>query len=658
MEIKRNVIAVIIIIVLGIVVYANSTTGKFLWDDSYLIENNKYIKSWDYLPKLFTENIASGAGLNYRFYRPLQMVSYLIDHSIWGLKEIGFHISNTLFHIIASLCLYWLVLVLYKDKLLSLFCSLFFVIHPIHTEAVSYISGRSDSLALIFLALTFIYYIKSLEQNKLLLLLLSEICFILALFSRENTLILPCLLLLYHFSFRKKINWTAFTLLLITAIGYIFLRSSLFPDIMPQHETGVLIQAQSNLPGFFNAIVTYIRLLIFPFNLHMEYGLQTFQFTNLQTIFGILVTISLLFFAFYKKRSYQLFSFAILWFFICLLPVANIYPINAYLAEHWLYLPSLGFFLIAAKIFTLLLRKKNIATPTLIALTIVVTMYSLLTIRQNNYWQKPIQFYQRTLKFSPDSFRILSNLAILYQKNSDMEMAEAYYKKAIAVNPLYAKGYNDLGLLYRDTDDFEQAIRYCKKAIEVNPFYMDAYLDLGTAYELIGDNKQAIYIYRTAIKVDSSQIAIYQRLANILSKQNEIEESINLYQEALKIDSENIQIWNNLAIAYSKSGKTEKAISVLNKIIELDPQLPGTYINLGNIYYQQGKIKKAKKMYEQSIAADPTYPLPYYNLARIAYEEKEYELAVQYGEQAEKLDYKNPGLTDLLEVLAPYRMEK
>ena len=88
-----------------------------------------------------------------------------------------------------------------------------------------------------------------------------------------------------------------------------------------------------------------MRLMVLPFNLHMEYVARLFAFSDPKVIGGIILLISLLIYAIKARNKNALMSFSILWFFIAIFPVSNLYPINAYMAEHWLYIPSIGFFL-------------------------------------------------------------------------------------------------------------------------------------------------------------------------------------------------------------------------------------------------------------------------------------------------------------------------
>ncbi len=280
-----------LIIVLGFIVYSNSLNGAFIWDDEYLIQNNIYIKSWSGFPDIFTKDIGAGVGHRFNFYRPLQMLTYIIDYSLWKSNVKGYHLGNVLFHILAALAIYWLITILSKDKLLSLITSLLFVVHPVHTEAVSYISGRSDSLALCFMLLTIIFYIRNLDAKRLSIYLCMIISYTGALLSRENSLILPVLLLLFHYTFRKKFSLKQFLPLAVLAGIYITLRMTLLDFRMPSPiPPGTFLQ---RLPGFFVAISNYFRLMVLPFGLHMEYANPLFGFAEPRAIIGIVLVLSL-----------------------------------------------------------------------------------------------------------------------------------------------------------------------------------------------------------------------------------------------------------------------------------------------------------------------------------------------------------------------------
>ena len=211
-----------LIILLGFTVYANSLKGGFIWDDAALVRDNAFIKDWSKAGHLLVENIGSGAFTEFSSYRPLQMLSYSLDYSVWKLDVFGYHLTNILLHLLSALLVYWLISLLFSKPSLSFLTSILFVAHPVHTEAVSYISGRSDTLCAIFMLLCLVYYIKEGSLGNGMVSLLIPLTYVLALLSKEYALITPALLLVYNYSFKKKIPVKYFSAIVGISFIYVF----------------------------------------------------------------------------------------------------------------------------------------------------------------------------------------------------------------------------------------------------------------------------------------------------------------------------------------------------------------------------------------------------------------------------------------------------
>ncbi len=487
---------IILIIVLSFAVYANSTGGEFIWDDHYLIEFNKHIRDSSNLSSIFTKNIGAGSGIKYHFYRPIQMVTYMVDYSLVKLNVRGYHLTNILLHALMSLCLYWLINILFKDRLLSLFTAAIFAVHPIHTETVSYISGRADILAAVFLLLTLILYIKHLRSERIYIYLFMLMSYILALLSKEIALILPLALLLYHYTFKERLRLNSFLSISGAALIYIVLRFTLLKPLL-LHESSTTVLAQ-RIPGIFAAIISYIRLIFLPLDLHMEYGKRLFNYTDPIVILGALVTLALLIFASRKRSSSTLIFFSISWFFVLLIPQSNLYPINIYMAEHWVYLPSIGLFLILAKGLSSVYRAKPLRIYAIAAAVFLLTFYSILTIRQNNYWRNEIGFYKRTLRYAPDNAKIYFNLGSAHVLKGEIDEAITSFTKAVEINPNFTSAYNNLGQSYRKIGRIDEAIRMYKKAIETDPNHAGAYYNLGIVYRGLGRDEESRAFFKKA----------------------------------------------------------------------------------------------------------------------------------------------------------------
>lgn len=229
-------------------------------------------------------------------------------------------------------------------------------------------------------------------------------------------------------------------------------------------------------------MLNYIKLLFLPLPLHMEYGTRLFGFTDPKAIAGIIITIAILAFA-YIKRNNKISLFSIWWFFLALLPVSNLYRIDAYMAEHFLYLPSIGFFLLIAYSLTAIYNNKRYKVFGIALIIISILFYAALTARQGAYWKDPFAFYNRTLELAPDSATAYYGRGILYDEKGDYDRAIADYTKAIRIKPDYTDAYNNRGIAYDKKGDHDRAIADYNKALQIDPDYAAARSNLSRIYK-------------------------------------------------------------------------------------------------------------------------------------------------------------------------------
>ena len=480
---KVTIIYVALIIAVALAVYSNCLYNQFVCDDEGLVELNSYIKSWSSLPKIF----ASGMGAGYTgessviqliFYRPLQSVTYMIDYSLWKLQSGGYHITNILLHILAALSVYFFISIIYGDRLVSFFTSILFIICPLNAEVVNYISGRADSLSLFFLLLTFIFYLKQMNSGRATLFIPMLLMYILALLSKENSLILPALLAAYHYFFKKKVMLPQFICLLCLGLLYAVFRITFL-----RHSTSIELDftgISQRLTGFFAAITNYIRLLLFPFNLHFDYGRNIFTFADSKAITGLTVTILLLVYAIREKVRDVFVSFSIFWFFLALLPVSNIfYLLPFYMAEHYLYVPAIAFFLLLARGFASLYRSnKNTVLLKIFILSFFIS-YASMTVYQNNFWIDSVTLYKRALQYTPNSSLANNDLGREYLKKGDNAAAINSFKRCIVVSDAnIQKQYANLAAAYIKNGEYEKAIRCYKNALKIDSSFSEAYTQI------------------------------------------------------------------------------------------------------------------------------------------------------------------------------------
>lgn len=601
-----------LIAVMGFICYFNTLNGAFIWDDLGLVRDNVFIKDWSNLGKIFTKNIQAGAGGQSSFYRPAVMLSYMIDYSLWKLRPAGYHFTNILFHIFTGLSVYWLMRILFKNSVAALFIGILFIVHPVHTETVAYISDRADMLAALFILLGFIFYLKYLDSKKLSDYLLMLLVSLLAFFSKENSLILPGMVLVYHYSFKKRISRAAYFSLLGLTFMYVLFRLTVLESVDKHHAWMFTILAR--IPGVFAALANYLRLLLFPARLHMEYGQKIFSFSHPQVLLGMVLTgLSWIYFIRRRKVGGAVF-FGGLWFFLAFLPVSNLCPLAFYMAEHWLYLPSIGFFLISGYNLSYVFKKEKYCFPAVLFLAGLVGIYSGLTIKQNSYWRDPITFYQRTLNYAPDSARVCHNLAVAYHETGRDDQAIPLYQKAITLNPCFVEAYSNLGVTYKAMERNNDAAAAYKKAIEVDPDYAPAYSNLGV-------------IYRQAGRVEAA---------------------VDLYKKAIELDAVSPDAYYNLGLAYLDLGRNQEAVYSFQKVIGANPDFADAYNNLGVVYNRIGRNQEAINVLKEAVRRNPHDSDFHSNLAVAYFNNQQYDLAVSHYEQAEKLGLINSSLKDAL----------
>lgn len=418
---KKHALFIFLIALAGVLSYANSLRNEFVFDDRALVVNNEYIRDAKYAPEIFSSDIhRKETNSKGTFYRPVQNLSFMLDYALWKLNPLGFHLTNLVLHVVNAVLVYLLLSALFKNGA-SFIAALLFAVHPVHTQAVSYISGRADLLMAFFFLLSCIAFMRS-------SVIISLILYGFALLSKENAIILPAALILFA---KPKHFWP----FLLMTFGYVALRLfALGYSSVTAMQHGLFVR----LLGFAAAIPVYLKILFFPFGLHME---RVFSppaaLSDPRASLSIFFLIALLIAAASLRKSKKEISFGIFWFFIMLLPVSNIVPLNAFLAEHWMYLPSIGVFLIIAYIFPF---KK----ASFVLLGIIVISLGLATFKQNTYWADNLSLFERALRFSPQNYRLRNNLGIVYMEKGRMREAVFQFQEALRIKPDYKNAKDNL----------------------------------------------------------------------------------------------------------------------------------------------------------------------------------------------------------------------
>lgn len=640
----KHFVYISIIIVLGIIVYSNSFRNEFVYDDGALV--NDYVKDWHNFFKLFTKDVfcseetISNSNFSqeiaFYYYRPLQSISYMIDYYLWKLNPTGYHITNLLWHLLTVVLIYFLVNLILRNSVnlknytekIALIAGLLFVIHPIHTEAVTYISGRTDLMASSFILLAFIMFIKytqsSLKRRKYYI--YSIISFILALLSKETAVMFPFILLLYDYSvgttetikLREKIIYHYSPFVIIVLI-YAWLRLYVL-NFGPWPASGINFYIK--LLTAFKSFILYIKLLLLPFDLHMDRSISMATSLVNFTVLGSIALLILMVIAVKKAgRNYKIVLFSALWFLIFFLPTSNLLAyLPRSMLEHWIYFPSIGFFIILATGIVKLLEmpvivnSKNIVIP---VFTAVISIYAMLTIRQNTVWENPITLYQNMLKYHPDNIAARGNLGNAYASIGMLDEAIREYNIALKVNPGLAELHGNLANVYINKGLLDDAIKELEEAKKLNPNYITAYNNSGSIYFSKGLFDDAEKEYKKGLILNPDNPQVHANLGNVYVNKGELDQALKEYNEALRIVPNSPEMHNNLGAVYLKKGVLDDATRELEKALKLKPAYLEAHNNLGDVYAEKGMFDEALKEYQEAMKLNPLLSKTQDNMANI-----------------------------------------
>ncbi|OIO13351.1 hypothetical protein COV53_02465 [Candidatus Gottesmanbacteria bacterium CG11_big_fil_rev_8_21_14_0_20_37_11] len=504
LRLNRNYLIALLVITLT--TYINILPNKLFYDDEELIYKNVYVQNLSFLPKYFTENMIAGAGKTSNMYRPILLTSFAVDHLSWGNTALGYHFTSIFLHALNSVLIFTILLVLFKNQFMAFLSSLFFIVHPIQSESIAYASGRTDPLYSFFLLSAILLFI-SILADKITYRFkyyLALSFFILSLLSKETAVILPLILILVYFTYIRKKEIDLYHLLKISFpfflidFFYVFLRLTIlnfsntlnFYPASNTYSSSLLVRFYT----FSNVFFTYLSILIYPKELIMFRNVPIINSPLYPSVFAfILIAIVVTFLSFKIWRKNKIFLFSILWFLITILPVSGIIPINNILAEHYLYLPSISFFLPGAYLLTLLWKKctnmfqKSFLVIPLTCLFIILTSR---TILRNFDWHDPITFYTMSLVQSPWQIPMRHNLAMAYSENGQSELAINEYKKIIATNDIYPHTHHNLANIYKEIGKNKEAEEEYRKAISLDPNFQFSYYGLADLYNKMGEQEK------------------------------------------------------------------------------------------------------------------------------------------------------------------------
>lgn len=607
----------IIVAVLALILYANTLGHGFVLDDGIVITDNMFTqKGVSGLSGIFSKDTFFGffkvegkdALVSGGRYRPLTLAFFAVLHEVFGDKPFGYHLFTIMLFALTCFVLYRTLLLLLKEKgpdyaaPVAFMATLLFTVHPVHTEVVANIKGCDEITTLLFSLLALYGVLKAWDTNKIGWTFLAAWSFFLAALAKENAVTFLGVAPLALYVFRSKDGraigadamraWIPLLpafLLFFVIRGFILhwkfgaapmelMNNPFLKNVNGEWQHFTFAEkAASN----FYTLLKYIQLLIAPLNLTHDYYprvVPVMSLSNPLALLSLVLHIGLAIWATLLALRRDPIGFGI-WFYLMTLSIVSnfVFPIGTSMGERFIFMPSVGFCLVAA---VLLYRLKNYSLA-LGILGVVAALFAFKTITRNPAWESNERLFLTDVAVSGNSAKI---------RNA---CGGALYDKAAKTEDIKVKE-----TLWRE------AITHLDKAVEIYPNYKDAYMTRAASHYYLKNYEKAIADYRIALRFAEGDTKPRTYLAVALRDggrqagevKNDLATATKYLSESWEINPTDPLTARLLGVANGVQNKHAEAISWFQKAVELAPEEPSYLRDLSTAYMMSGNTAQGNAL--------------------------------------------------------------
>lgn len=554
----------IILAILGLIVYSKAVFAPFVFDDDFYIINNPWIRSLRNFTDLSAMRYAGD-------------LSFALNYKISGLKPVGFHLTNIVIHILNSFLVYLLINAIFETPFMenafkgegatgiqagiAFISSIIFLVHPVQTQAVTYVTQRYASLAAFFYLSALVLYLNSRlvadakpSRGHGALYAFSLVSTVLAMKTKEISFTIPFVIALFEltlFSHGKQRRWRllipfAATLLIIPeslmaqqihpgghyneAGRYMSLRK--IEELSAMSKYAYLITSST-------VIMTYLRLIFWPANQHFDYfyppAKSLFEprvfLSSLALASIIVISVCILIRSIKSGKGYSfLISLGAIWFFITLSIESSVIPIRDVISEHRVYLPSIG--------------------------VILSSVSAAFCIKEAVQRKRGLKF--KTFTVAVSVILALPLGAAAYMRNAVWSDKFALYSDEVAKNPYVVSPRINLGTAYFEEGMLKEAAAQFKKAVEIKPAHLIAHNDLAEVYRLLGFDDEAISEFKTITALSPTNAKAHYNLGVLYLKKKLIKEAEAEFTEVVRLNPKNSEA--RRVLEYLRQGRADKIV--------------------------------------------------------------------------------------------------
>jgi tetratricopeptide (TPR) repeat protein len=518
-------------------VYVPTLAFEFVYDDKPQIIQNPAIHAWRYVPHYFTSHAWAELYPNVsgNYYRPLFLLWFRLNHGIFGLNPIGWHLTTVLCHVAATYMVFAVVRRLAASRWIAFSAATLFALHPVHIESVAWVSGVTDPLVMIFLIGSFLAYLRFRDENRWGWMGLALSLFAVGLLEKETIVVLGPLIFLYAWLYAQERSWSSrFAIALKQSLGYfaltvvyLALRAHVLRGLSHSVTPVTLRTMALTEPSI---VWLYFRHLLFPIGLSGLYGLPYVD-NPASAAFWVptallLALILALAWGLRRMEDPRLALFACAWMVLPIVPVLwlRAYAQGDIAHDRYLYIPSLGYVLLVSLCLAGISRHwhANRQTVQFVGLTAIALAYALGTVTQQTYWATDLLLYERAYRIAPRDNLICNDLGTALMDAGQPENAIALFSQVLAREPRFWLSNYNLGYAYYKIGKPQDAEAFLRRAISINAADSDEFIYLGLSVWRQGRAEEAAQYVQRAIQIRPTAPGYHFALGMIRRDQNNI----------------------------------------------------------------------------------------------------------------------------------------
>ena len=477
---RRDFALAIVAVVLGGLVYLDALDNPFVYDDHVTVVENASIR-----------NLADlGVVVHGSYFRPVVNFSYALDYAIWGLEPFGFHVTNVILHLVNVVLLFRLAQVTLDESrpreaadptpppssLLAGAVATIFAVHPMMTEAVGYVSGRSEVLCATFVLSSVLALRRWFVARHPMWLVAGLVSWVCALGTKESAAVLPLVLVVYDVvvskgNGRSRLQRFHLPMIVLAATAAVWRLSSYASTHVAAGQVSVWTYAGVQA----TVIWRYVLLLIAPVSqslVHDHAGIA--GLSDLRAVAAMLALVGAILLALRLRRAVPASTFGAIWFLLFLAPSSSVVPLGEPMAEHRVYVASCGFFLaivpavasLAGRLSALALAVKRTAFAVLV---VTVAVLALLTVQRNRVWADPVVLWRDAAEKAPGAWWSNYHLANALAVADRCPEAIPVYQRAIALRPERPLTHVSLALCFASVGRRRDAETLLRAVLKVEP---------------------------------------------------------------------------------------------------------------------------------------------------------------------------------------------